>query len=251
MAKKRECQDEMSQAVTPGLKAEIDTLEGLRDAELERVLSENPTQIVSFEARKMLLPVSFKAFGIDEIEVYELPELSERHRDFAFRWATESRTNADWGQIFHVSAYTIGQWKRYPKVRTYHDIIEAKRATRMAEQRRLIEDKAIKRLSDLLDVEFAGDTIESIRKGILDALNISQGVVPQSSAPGTVNNINQSQAQIAGAKATAQAEASGPVNLAKMKERIDELALIEEIVGKGEQKSSPEPIIDDKGEAVS
>ena len=251
MAKKHECKDEVTQAVTPGLKAEVEALENLSEAELERTLSENPTQVVSFEARKILLPVSFKAFGIDEIETYELPELSERHRDFAFRWATESRSNADWGQIFHVSAYTIGQWKRYPKVKAYHDIIEAKRLTRMAERMRLMEDKAINKLSDLLDVEFSGDTIESIRKGILDALNISQGVVPQSSGPGTAIHVNQSQGQVAGAQAAAQAEAaSGPVNLASIRERIDELALIEEIIGKGGQNSAPAPIIDQE-EATS
>jgi hypothetical protein len=249
MAKKRDCKDEIAQAVTQGLKAEVDALEGLVGEEFERTLSENPTEVVSFESKKILLPVSFKAFGIDAIETYQLPELSERHRDFAFRWATESRTNADWGQIFHVSAYTIGQWKRYPKVKAYHDIIEAKRMARITERVRLLEDKAYHRLSDLLDVEFSDGTIESIRKGILNVLNISQGVIPQAEAPAI--HVNQSQGQIAGAQASAGAEASAPVNLATMRERIDELALIEEIVGKGEQKSSPEPIIDGKGEAVS
>ena len=254
MARKPNTDDSIKAGLTQGLAAEVATLEGLREDEIDRLLEANPTQIIHAESKKIRLPVSFKAFGIDEIEAYELPELPERQREFAFRWATDcSRTNAEWAILFNVSAYTINAWKHYPKIRAYHDIIQGKRDTQLAERLLILRDKAYDRLSDLLDVDISGDTIESVRKAILDALGVSAGAIPSSAPSGPTVNVNQTQGQIAGAQAAVKTEV-GPqqVDLSKMREKIDELALLEEIVGKGgvAQNPAPESIIDQE-EATS
>lgn len=174
------------------------------------------------EGKKTTVLVPYNSFGVDEIQTYELPELPERHRDFAFRWATECRTDRAWAQVFHVSMSTICNWKRIPKIRTYRTLVRKKWETALFERMKLLEDKAYRKLDEILSTPVTDSNMESIRKTICDVLNIKKGDLPRSTEGNKTtlilnqqNNIEQDQTVI---------------SLSNIKERTAELELLEDVM---------------------
>jgi hypothetical protein len=213
--------DVMSKDIEKTLRKEIVEKETIKEAEF----------ILSMSS-KVIVPVDFKAFGVDELEVYELPELSEKHREFAFRTAIESRSISEWSRIFHVSPQSICDWKKNPKIHAYTNIIRRKRLTLLAEKNIILEDKARSKLLSLLDIDINDDNIDSIRKAILDALNVSKGILPISGVSQNLN-VHQSTEQKTGV--VQSVEINKPASTSTMREKINEIELLEEIIGKGKE----------------
>lgn len=158
---------------------------------------------------------------------YELPDLPYRMREFAFRWMTEYRTVKDWAKIFNVTPHTIYLWRNHPKVVKYAAVIKYKRNALIVERSLQLENKAYTKMQELLDLEITDGNVESIRKVILDTLNIIQQRIPRSSEPvAQINNITTAAVQ------NTNIHKKTEVNIGEIREKLDEMELIEKILDK-------------------
>jgi hypothetical protein len=155
----------------------------------------------------------------------ELPLLPEKHRMFAFRWATEFRTNVEWAKIFHVGSTRVSEWKKNPKILKYYLIIRRKQNAILMERMRLLEAKAFQKLYELLDLEVNDKNADVIRKTIMNVLGVDvEGTlnlrVTTSASSGTGDSSSP--------RAVVKAEAS--VDVKKLRDRLDEIQLLEDLV---------------------
>jgi len=156
----------------------------------------------------------------------ELPLLPEKHRMFAFRWATEFRTNEEWGKIFHVSGSRIAEWKKIPKILRYYLIIRQKQNIVLMERMKLLETKAFQKLYEILDLEVTDKNADIIRKTIMNVLGVD--------VEGTLNLRVTAEANVRSnipateTKAVAKVETS--VDIKKLRDRLDEMELLEDLV---------------------
>lgn len=104
----------------------------------------------------------------------DLPDIPYEHKEFAFRFAVERRPIIEWAEIFRVGPQTIRLWLSREDVREYVMKVKACRYSRMLERMALLEDKAISKLSDILEMPLTADTSESIRKAIGDIIELSK-----------------------------------------------------------------------------
>lgn len=157
----------------------------------------------------------------------ELPLLPEKHRMFAFRWATEYRTNAEWARIFHVSDTRIAEWKRNPKILKYYLIIRQKQNMVLMERMKLLETKAFQKLYEILDMEVNAKNADVIRKTIMNVLGVNvDGAL-------NLNVIAQAGASEEGSSRRIK-PASGQndevLDIKRLREKLDEMELLEELV---------------------
>ena len=153
----------------------------------------------------------------------ELPLLDERHRMFAFRWATEYRTTVEWARIFHVSDTTIDLWKRNPKILAYYMILRRKQNAVLMERMHLLETKAFEKLYEILDLEITDKNLDGVRKTIMNILGVD--------VEGTLNLRITAEARAEGqTPARSVVAAEGSVDLKRLRDRIDEMELLEELV---------------------
>jgi hypothetical protein len=147
------------------------------------------------------------------VEVPEtLPDLPEGLKEFAFRYATEYRTNADWAHLFHVSTFTIYSWLGREDIAGFIAKIRQERRLLMAERLNDLEKKAFAKLSKILDFPLTEDSLEPIRKAVLDVLTLRNGKTPSSS--GSISIIQgQAQGQMQ----------EQELSLEQMQEKIEEL----------------------------
>jgi hypothetical protein len=149
----------------------------------------------------------------------ELPNLPENLREFAFRYATEYRTNADWAHLFHQSTFTIYSWISRSDVAGFIAKIKYERRMLMAERLNDLEKKAYTKLSKILDFPLTEDSLEPLRKTIIDILTLTQGPGRKRDAPFISINQSQEQGQV-------QAEITG-LTTEQLKQKITELESLE------------------------
>jgi len=150
----------------------------------------------------------------------ELPDLPENLREFAFRYATEYRTNLDWAHIFHQSTFTIYTWIQNPDVAGYIMKIKQERRALMAERLNELEKKAFQKLNKILDFPVTEDSIEPLRKTIIDILTLKQGGGTTRKTDALIN-ISQTQGQIQGQSQDQE------MSLDQLQEKISELKQLE------------------------
>jgi len=148
-----------------------------------------------------------------------LPDLPENLREFAFRYATEYRTNADWAHIFHTSTFTVYTWISRSDVAGFILKIKQERRLLMAERLSDLEKKAYHKLNKILDFPLTEDSIEPIRKAILDILNLTQN--PSRKLDSPLISITQNQGQIQG-----QAQGQS-MTTEQIKQKLAELETLE------------------------
>lgn len=186
----------------------------------------------------------------------ELPLLPEKHRMFAFRWATEFRTNADWGRIFHVSDTRIAEWKKNPKILKYYLIIRRKQNLVLMERMKLLETKAFQKLYELLDMDITDKNADVIRKTIMNVLGVDVEGTLNLRVTAEAGAVASANGPAAEPKAAARAEAS--VDIKKLRDRLDEMALLEDLVdvtprgqeeedGQGRSEEAPSQEADAEG----
>jgi hypothetical protein len=166
----------------------------------------------------------------------ELPQLPERMREFAFRYATEFRRTADWAQIFHVSPFTVRNWLLKPKVMQYILKLKQERQSLMIERVTDLEATAYRKLREILDIPFVSvEAAELVRQTASDVLQHLSKLRDKGGAPAvpsTVVNVNQQTA--------VTASTTSDVEVQQLENRIAELNAIDEMLGKeghgGEQE---------------
>jgi hypothetical protein len=153
------------------------------------------------------------------VEIPEkLPDLPENLREFAFRYATEYRTNADWAHIFHTSTFTIYSWISRSDVAGFIAKIKQERRLLMAERLSDLEKKAYTKLNKILDFPLTQDSLEPIRKTIIDILTLTQN--PNRKVDSPLISITQNQGQI-------QGQAQGQMmTTEQIKQKLAELELL-------------------------
>jgi len=94
----------------------------------------------------------------------ELPPLSERMREFAFRYATEYKPIKKWAKEFGVSFQAVAKWLSNPRVRQHIAYTRyERRVYNMAVWLRL-EREALGALHNILQARITKGTIAEIRK---------------------------------------------------------------------------------------
>lgn len=109
----------------------------------------------------------------------EMPVLPEYLRDFAFRYALENRSIADWGRAFHVATATISNWLRRADVLKYIMTIRYEKRLRMLEMTDQAENKALRKLNEILDQDVTTANIQPLLTAIFKTLSmVKEGRVP-------------------------------------------------------------------------
>jgi len=152
----------------------------------------------------------------------DLPKLPERHRLFAFRWATEYRTNSEWARIFHVSPTRIAEWKKDPRILQYYRLVRNEQNRMLLERMHILEMKAFQKLYELLDMKITSKNADVIRKTIMNILGVS--------TEGTLN-LHVSTQSAAPTKDRVQQATKIDADVRTLREKLDELALLEDVVG--------------------
>jgi len=93
----------------------------------------------------------------------DLPALSERMREFAFRYATEYKTIMKWAQEFGVAFQTVHKWLSNPKVRQHIAYIRYERRMYNMAVWIQLEREALRALHKILDTTIDGYTIDAIK----------------------------------------------------------------------------------------
>ena len=156
----------------------------------------------------------------------ELPLLPERHRMFAFRWATEFRGTQEWANLFHVTSATIIEWKKNPKIVKYYMIIRRKQNMVLMERMKILEAKAFQKLYELLDMPVTDKNADVVRKTIMNVLGVD--VDGALNLRVTAEAVAGTKSESGEERAVAKVEAS--VDLKRLRERIDEMELLEDMV---------------------
>ena len=148
----------------------------------------------------------------------KLPDLPENLREFAFRYATEYRTNADWAHIFHTSTFTIYTWISRSDVAGFILKVKQERRLLMAERLSDLAKKAYDKLNKILNFPLTEDSIEPIRKTIIDILTLTQPGRKVGNSP--LIAINQSQTQ-------EQSQTEQNLTIEQIKSRLAEFETLE------------------------
>ena len=164
-----------------------------------------------------------------------LPVLPEYLRDFAFRYALEMRSYADWARIYHVAVATIGQWLRRPDVLKYVTTLRYERRLRLLEMTEQAETKALRKLNEILDQDVNAGNMSTMLNAIFKTLQMNrERKVPSDPAEANFNftlnqyadnrqvNVDQRQLQV-------QMEELEAVERAMLKNN-SEAPLIEEVL---------------------
>ena len=105
----------------------------------------------------------------DGDDVTELPVLQHTHmQEFAFRYAMEPRSIAEWAKIFGISRHTVAAWLKRQDISTYVNLIRRHRFLRFSEKRMQIEELAFDQLKALLEYPTNDDIYESKRKLVME-----------------------------------------------------------------------------------
>lgn len=160
----------------------------------------------------------------------ELPNLPEYLREFAFRYATENRTNADWAHIFHISTLTVYKWISMPDVAGFIVKIKVERRALMAERLNTLEKKAFAKYDKILDLPVIpdGPIIEALRKTLYDIITLRQGGVSRKAGEGSLIgsiSVTQNQAQ---AQSTETDIDVNNLTTEQIQKKLDELKTLEE-----------------------
>ena len=116
-----------------------------------------PVGIGPLDNTGVFIPVS------DLPSLDDLPFISERLRDFAFRYATEGyRSRAQWAKEYGVAVSTVNQWLSHKGVRAYIAVARYEQRTYALAQRVSMNRRVYKKMGDILDTRITADTIGPI-----------------------------------------------------------------------------------------
>jgi len=163
-----------------------------------------------------------KAEGDAELNLDEIPILSDRKRDFAFRFALETHHRKEWAKIFKVSPFTIDAWKKDKKIRQYYLIVRRQRDFMIAERYRFLEDGVMSKYKEILDIEVTDENMDAMRKVMLDILAVTKGESPRSDAGVNIiqQNINKNMQTF---------------TASDLKKKVNEMELFEDITKEEEE----------------
>jgi len=138
-------------------------------------------------------------------DLNDLPFITERQRDFAFRYATEYKTAKIWAKEYNVSAVTIARWLALPGVRAYIAVARYEQRMFNLGQHLTLQRNANTTINNILKFKITADTIDSIGKmarfvydivndpqsadlGLKKRLNVNIGFNQQINEGGEVSN---------------------------------------------------------------
>lgn len=101
---------------------------------------------------------------VDDIpDLNNIPFIPERMRDFAFRYATEYKPNAEWAKEYGVGPVTIGTWLRNEGVKSYIALVRYEQRMYNLAQHTNMQRNVYKTINKILsDVNITADTIGPI-----------------------------------------------------------------------------------------
>lgn len=118
----------------------------------------------------------------------ELPVLPEYLREFAFRYALENRSIADWARLFHVATATISNWLRRPDVLKYVMTLRYERRLQIVEMTTQAEGKALKKLNEILEQDVSPANVQALLTAIFKTLSmVKEGRVPSETNESSFN----------------------------------------------------------------
>ena len=130
------------------------------------------TQIVEIDDSKpaaiVMGPVEAginKFIDVDNLpSLDELPFISERHRDFAYRYATEYKSRKEWAKEYNVNPVTIDKWLRTDGIRTYIALARFEKRFYTMARRVSLENMVWKRIKEFLSMKVTGDNANAMAR---------------------------------------------------------------------------------------
>ena len=205
-------------------------------------------------ASMVLAPVQAglsRFIDIDNLpNINDLPFISERKRDFAFRYATEYKPHRIWATEYNVTKSTIEQWLAHPGVRAYIALCRYEQRTFNMAQRVSMQRLTNKTITSILNAKITGDTIGPIAimaRFMYGILNDPSSVATTSK--GKFNDMagyNTNLIEAPNDNPYAQERDVTPLQLKNLQEHIEELELLSKLVDiKGEFETVKSEFEDD------
>lgn len=183
--------------------------------------------------------VPSKFISIDNLPTLDkLPFISERKRDFAFRFATEYRTQKIWAKEYNVNIRTVKNWLKDPAVRSYIALARYEQRTYNMAQRVVLNRRVYQTMNEILSHKLTADTIGpivSMVKFVHNMLDNPTGNNPHPQGQFNVNvGINNAQTSPVSPYAQDDDDRTVTVTpklLSEMKEDLAELEMVVEEFG--------------------
>lgn len=146
-------------------KLPMDTLRNRVSSYLEAV---NVIRIIDGESITALAPMETGQSQFIDVsdlpDINDLPYITERKRDFAFRYATEYKTNVMWADEYSVHIRTIHNWLRQPNVRAYISLARYEQRMSNIAQRVSIQRRVNGTIDRILKFKLTADTVDAVGK---------------------------------------------------------------------------------------
>jgi hypothetical protein len=94
----------------------------------------------------------------------DLPFIPERMRDFAYRYATEFKTQQAWSKTYGVNKGTVERWLRHPGVKSYVALARLEKRFYTMARRSALENKVWARLNEFMNIKITGDNAGAVAR---------------------------------------------------------------------------------------
>jgi hypothetical protein len=109
---------------------------------------------------------------------WEVPDLPDKIRDFAYKYGLEHRSRKEWAELFRVTPQTIDIWRVNPKVVRFALIVKFNNENRELAQHDYMRRKAISAFEDMADTKLTAANFEAKRKAMVNILQFTSGSLP-------------------------------------------------------------------------
>lgn len=217
------------------------------EQELEDILKLDPVIEIdeNLPAAIVRAPMSMSPGGragvisVDNVPSLEdLPFIPENLRDFAYRYATEYKSNPAWAKIYGVGVKTIRTWLKKEGVQALIAISRYEQRTYNVAQRSVMNNQVYTTMNNILRTKITADTIGPIvamSKFIYKILNEPEHMAQQdASSKGVFNasiNINNSPGAPSPYAQSQKMVNVTPRQISELRSDIDELEMMAEDFG--------------------
>jgi len=166
------------------------------EADIKNELSNNDYVTVDPDNPPILIQLSRADPGSGFVPVERVPDLSElpfiteRMREFAFRYVAEYRTIKQWAKEFHTHANIVSKWLHHPGVRGYIARLRFEQQAYNFAQRQHLNRLAYRAFENVLNTKVNSENIAAIAacaKNVYEMLNRPEAMDPKERSYVAVN----------------------------------------------------------------